>query len=81
MSPSIRTKYKRITLVNKNNSERLTIDFDIRTYNLRNEKSNEINLKNLVILESKSMDKKSTCTKLMKKLEIKQSKSCSKYSL
>ncbi len=81
LSPSIRTKYKRITLVNKTNSERLTIDFDIRTYNLRDNKVKEVNLKNLVIVESKSMSQKSDCTKIMESFSIEKSKSCSKYSL
>ena len=66
ISPSIRTKYKRITLVNKDGSERLTIDFDIKTKNLRDKKSSEVDLKNLVIIEVKSLDKNSNGIKIMK---------------
>lgn len=81
ITPSIKTKYKRITLVSKDSSERLTIDFDIKTQNLRDKNSKEIYLKNLVIIESKSLTKKSISSKLMKNNHYKQSKSCSKYSL
>lgn len=81
ISPSIKTKYKRITLVRRDWSERLTIDFDIRTINLRDKKVSEVNLKNLVIIESKSLSKKSNSYEIMKKHNLKQAKSCSKYSL
>jgi hypothetical protein len=81
ITPSIKTEYKRITLVSKEWSERLTIDFDIRTKNLRKEWSDEINLKNLVIIESKTLSKNCKSLKFMKKLGYKKAKSCSKYSL
>ena len=81
ITPAIKTKYKRITLVSKDSTERLTIDFDVRTLNLRDNNSNEVNLKNLVIIESKSLSKKCISSKIMKKHNIKQAKSCSKYSL
>lgn len=81
ISPSIKTKYKRITLVSKNSKERLTIDFDIKTLDLRNPNASEMNLKNLVIIESKSLKKNCYSSKLMKKNHIKKAKSCSKYSL
>ena len=81
ITPAIKTKYKRITLVSKDGSERLTIDFDIRTQNLRSTKSSFINLKNLVIIESKSLSKDCGSCKIMKKHKIKQAKSCSKYAL
>ena len=79
--PSIRTKYKRITLVSKDASERLTIDFDIRTLNLRDKKASEVNLKNLVIIESKSLSKNCNSCKLIQNHGFKKAKSCSKYSL
>lgn len=79
--PSIKTKYKRITLVSKDWSERLTIDFDIRAYDLRDPKSKEVNLKNLVIIESKSLNKDCLSKKIMQKHNIKKANSCSKYSL
>ena len=46
ITPSIKTKYKRITLVSKDWWERLTIDFDIKTLDLRDKKANEVDLKN-----------------------------------
>ncbi len=79
--PSIQTKYKRITLVNKDGSERLTIDFDIKTIDLRDKNNKEINLKNLVIIESKSLNKNCLSDNIMIKHNITEAKSCSKYSL
>jgi len=81
ISPSIETKYKRITLVKKDWTERLTIDFDVRTNDLRDSKSTDVELKNLVIVESKSLSKKCKSSEIMKKHKIKKAKSCSKYSL
>lgn len=81
ISPSIKTKYKRITLVSKDWSERLTIDFDIRSIDLRDSKSHEVNLKNLVIIESKSLNKNCNSVEIMKNHNFKKAKSCSKYSL
>ncbi len=81
ITPAIKTKYKRITLVSKDGSERLTIDFSIKIDNLRNENQNEIDLKNLVIIESKSLNKNCYSCKIIEKHWIKQANSCSKYSL
>lgn len=81
LSPSIQTKYKRITLVSKDGSERLTIDFDIKTNDLRDKKNKEVDLKNLVIIESKSLSKNCISTKIMENNKISEAKSCSKYSL
>lgn len=81
ITPSIKTKYKRITLVSKDGSERLTIDFDIRTLDLRDKKAKEVNLKNLVIVESKSLSDECNSSKIMTKNNIELAKSCSKYSL
>jgi hypothetical protein len=81
ITPSIKTRYKRITLVNKTGGERLTIDFDIKTNDLRDKKSKEVNLKNLVIIESKSLSNDCHSCKIMKKHWINKAKSCSKYSL
>lgn len=81
ITPSIKTTYKRITLVCKDWSERLTIDFDIKTLNLRDKNSSEVDLKNLVIVECKTLNKDSTSSKIMKKNNFKKSNSCSKYSL
>jgi len=81
ITPSIKTTYKRITLVSKDASERLTIDFDIKTLDLRWDNTSEVNLKNLVIIESKTLKKWCESCKIMKTHNIQKSKSCSKYSL
>ena len=81
ITPAIKTKYKRITLVSKDGSERLTIDFDIKTNDLRDKDSKEVDLKNLVIIESKSLNKECSSCKVIESHGIKQAKSCSKYSL
>lgn len=84
ISPAIRTSYSRMTLVHKDSSERITIDFNIMCENLRwnaDKKSLPINLNNLVIVESKSMSEKSFLSKIMDRYSIKKAKSCSKYSL
>ncbi len=81
LTPAIKTKYRRITFVSKVWEERLTIDFDIKTINLREKWKKEIDLKNLVIIESKSLSKNCNSLKIIKNHWIKQAKSCSKYSL
>lgn len=79
--PSIKTAYKRITLVEKTGGERLTIDFSVKTLDLRDEDAKDIKLKNLVIIESKSLWDDCTSMKVMKKHKIDEASSCSKYSL
>lgn len=81
ISPSIKTNYKRITMVSKTGDERLTIDFDIKAINLRKSGSKVVDLKNLVIIESKSLKKECETCAIMKKHNIKKASSCSKYSL
>ncbi len=82
ISPSIKTNYKRITMVSLDWSERLTIDFNVKTTDLRKIRwRKEIDLKNLIIIESKSLKKDSIASNLMKKYDIDRAKSCSKYSL
>lgn len=81
ISPAIKTSYSRMTLVSKDSSERLTIDFNITTDDLRNDNSKEVDLTNLVIVESKSMSKKCKSVDIIKSHWIKKAKSCSKYSL
>ena len=81
ISPAIRTKYKRLTLVSKDGNERLTIDFWITTKDLRNKRKKMSRLKNLVIIESKSLSKDCLSCKLMEKHNIVKAKACSKYSL
>lgn len=79
--PAIQTTYKRITLVEKQWWERLTIDFSIKTLDLRDEKASHIKLNNLVIIESKSLWNDCISMKIMKKHGILKASSCSKYSL
>lgn len=81
LSPSIQTTYKRITLVDVILGERLTIDFDISTLDLRNKKAKAQPLKNLVIVESKSLDSECYSVNLLKKHGHVQAKACSKYAL
>ncbi|MCD5380730.1 polyphosphate polymerase domain-containing protein [Candidatus Gracilibacteria bacterium] len=96
ISPAIRTSYSRMTLVSKDSSERLTIDFNIKTQDLRKSHSphsvspkgreviqdeGEISLTNLVIVESKSMSEKCKSIDIITSHGIKKAKSCSKYSL
>lgn len=81
ISPSIKTNYKRITLVSKNWDERLTIDFDIKAANLRKKWAEIISLKNLVIIESKTLKSDCETCRIMKKNNIERANNCSKYSL
>lgn len=81
ITPSIKTNYKRITMVSKNWEERLTIDFDVKATDLRKKWAKVVDLKNLVIIESKSLKEKCIACKIMKKNNIEQASSCSKYSL
>jgi len=79
--PAIKTKYNRITLVEKNGWERLTVDFNIQTLDLRDEDAQSVELKNLVIIESKSLAKKCRSLEILEKNHKSQASSCSKYSL
>lgn len=49
--PCLKNNFKRITLVNKNRTERLTIDYDLSFYNIETDVS--MNMGNLVIIELK----------------------------
>ena len=81
ISPAMKTKYNRITLVEKNGWERLTIDFNIQTLDLRDPEAENVELKNLVIVESKSLAENCKSLEILKKNHKKQASSCSKYSL
>jgi hypothetical protein len=81
LSPSIRTNYRRITMVSKKWGERLTIDFDISATNLREKESTPINLKNLIIIEVKSVKDRSIADSIMENHQIEKATNCSKYSL
>lgn len=81
VSPSMATNYKRITLCSKNSDERVTIDFDLELKDLRNPKARGKNLNHFAIIESKSSGKDCLSGKIMKELEVKRAKNCSKYCL
>lgn len=79
--PSIKTNYKRITMVSKTGEERLTIDFNVKATDLRKKWAKVVDLKNLIIIESKSLKKDCKAFDIMKKYNISKASSCSKYSL
>lgn len=81
IEPSIKTNYRRITMVSNDGSERMTIDFNVKAFNLRKRWSEAVDLKNLIIIESKSLKKDCIASDLMKKYKITQAHGCSKYSL
>jgi hypothetical protein len=78
--PSIETQYSRMSFVSKDSSERITIDFNISVKNVR-WNSEFVSLDNLVILEVKSLKKKSVGWEIMKAYWINEAQSCSKYAL
>ncbi len=81
ISPAMRTKYNRLTLVSVTGEERLTIDFNISVKDLRSKKAKNIKLDNLVIIESKSLSDNCKSLDIIKSHWIDQAWSCSKYSL
>jgi len=81
ISPAMRTKYNRLTLVSATWEERLTIDFNISVKDLRSKKDKKIKLENLVIIESKSLSDNCKSLDIMKSHSIDRASSCSKYSL
>ena len=81
ISPAMRTTYNRLTLVSKDGSERLTIDFNISIKDVRNEHSKNIKLENLVIIESKSLSDTCKSIQIIESHGIQRANSCSKYSL
>lgn len=81
ISPAMRTKYNRLTLVSTTGEERLTIDFNISVKDLRGKNTKDIKLKNLVIIESKSLSDTCKSCKIISNHGIQRAKACSKYSL
>lgn len=81
ISPSLRTKYNRLTLCSKDSSERVTIDFNIQFQDLRKDNASYYEAGPIVILESKTMSKDSHSQGVMKKFGISKASSCSKYCL
>lgn len=78
LTPSLQNKFKRITLIHKDKSERVTLDFDIKF----NWEEKNVELNDIVIAELKQSkaDRNSTFYKLMKKNFIRPMK-LSKYCI
>ena len=81
ISPAMRTKYNRLTLVSKTGEERLTIDFNISVKDLRTKGAKNIKLDNLVIIESKSLSNDCLSVNMIESQGVERANSCSKYSL
>lgn len=80
ITPSLRTHYDRLTLCSKDNSERVTVDFNVEMEDLRKDwKKHKI--KNVVIIESKTMGGNCLSHKVMEEHWVKKSSHCSKYCL
>jgi len=77
LTPNIAVYYDRLTFVHKQSNERLTIDFNLK-FDWKN-KAHE--LKNSVIIESKSDQTHGPSKYLLKELGIKSVGSCSKYCI
>lgn len=79
IEPKIWSYYRRITLVNKNKTERMTIDLDLR---FQNDGSNQIaELPNIAIIEvKKTPDSNSPALDFFSRMHLKQS-SLSKYCI
>ncbi|USN58376.1 MAG: polyphosphate polymerase domain-containing protein [Candidatus Peribacteria bacterium] len=81
ISPTLSSKYSRLTLCAKDSGERLTVDFNIRLKDLRKEGAKKVELNNVVIIESKSTASSCRSHEIMEEMGIKKAKSCSKYCL
>lgn len=69
LSPQLENHFKRITLVNKSKTERLTIDCDIRFHNLLN--GNDFGLNGLAVVELKRDGRRpSTAQSILQHLHI-----------
>ncbi len=78
--PSLRTSYKRCTLVHKETAEKITIDFSIGFQQVR-WSDKEFTLPNLVIIEFKAEQEKSATKDIFDRYDLKPSKPMSKYCL
>ncbi len=79
MHPAVKNKFRRITLVNYEKTERLTIDFDVRFYNM--ESSEEASVGELVVIELKRDGNTDTpALDILRELRIKSS-GFSKYCI
>ena len=80
LSPSLETKYKRITFAGKNSSEKLTIDMWLEFQDIRSA-SWSIRFENLAIIESKSTSDNRRATEILEKFWIISQNQLSKYCL
>ena len=78
LSPTVKTAYRRITLVAKNGGERLTIDHDL-SLNL-NDVSSDVP-SGLAIFETKSKNGNGIADKILRSESIPRVKGCSKFCL
>jgi len=83
ISPAISTKYQRVTLVNKHNEEKITIDFNIRFGQERevNHPPKQSSMPNLAIIELKTVEKRTTTHEVFAKHGLEKAHGCSKYCL
>lgn len=78
--PSLITHCNRLTLCSKDSSERVTIDFNIWTEDLRETKMKK-DFHNTVIIESKASTIDGKSAKIMEKNKVKKASGCSKYCI
>ncbi len=78
--PSLRTSYQRCTLVHKSTAEKITIDFNVSTEQVRNG-NQKFEMNNLVIVEFKAETKDSPTKQIFDQFNLIASKPCSKYCL
>jgi VTC domain len=69
LSPSLITHCNRLTLCSKDSSERVTIDFNITTTNLRGNNNSKV-FQNAVIIESKASTQDCLSSKILKHHEV-----------
>lgn len=78
--PNLLISFKRIILYNKTRSERVNIDYDISFTNVRGRHHGDYKtLDNVVIVESKTLDKQDYISTLVKKYDGKKIKHLSKF--
>lgn len=80
LTPSLVTHCNRLTLCSKDSSERVTIDFNVTTTNLRGNNNSKV-FQNAVIIESKATTEECLSSKILKKHNTEASSGCSKYCL
>ena len=76
LEPAVETHNQRATLVAKDGGERMTIDFDLRF--IRGEHGFEVD-RDLLIVETKSANANGIADKILRRLHLHPTNSCSKY--